>query len=75
MQFFEDDSIKLFNLKNDIGEKNDLANSQPEKTASLLEELQAWQKRTKAVIPACSTRTLTPETVNTNSPGVFMLMS
>ncbi len=52
MQFFEDDSVKLFNLKEDLGEIRDLAHSQPEKAAMLLEELRAWQKRTGAVIPS-----------------------
>ena len=52
MQFFEDDSVKLFNLKEDLGEIRDLAHSEPEKAAMLLEELRAWQKRTGAVIPS-----------------------
>ncbi len=51
MQFFEDDSVKLFNLKEDLGEQNDRADSEPERTARLLEELRAWQKRAGAVIP------------------------
>ncbi|MCZ6672226.1 MAG: sulfatase-like hydrolase/transferase, partial [Verrucomicrobia bacterium] len=51
IQFFETNSIKLFNLKKDIGESNDLAKANPKKAASMLKELQAWQKRTDAVIP------------------------
>ena len=51
MQFFEDDSLKLFNLKKDLGEKNNLIHSEPERAAMLLKELRAWQKRTEAVIP------------------------
>jgi len=51
IQFFEDDSTKLFNLRDDIGESNDLAATSPEKARELLEELQAWQASTHAVIP------------------------
>ena len=51
IQFFEDDSIKLFNLKEDLGEKIDRASSEPERAGRLLEELRAWQKHTGAVIP------------------------
>lgn len=51
IQFFEDDSIRLFNLPRDIGEKTDLAAVNPDKAASLLAELKAWQKRTGATIP------------------------
>jgi arylsulfatase A-like enzyme len=57
IQFFETDSIELYNLKNDIGEKKDLANTHPEKAESLLTELKAWQKNTRAVIP----NTLNPD--------------
>ena len=52
MQFFEDDSVKLFNLKEDLGEQNDRADSEPERAARLLEELRAWQMHTGAVIPS-----------------------
>ena len=65
MQFFEDDSVKLFNLKEDLGETNDRADSEPERTARLLEELQAWQKRAGAVIPS----TLNPEFNPEFNPG------
>jgi len=52
IQFFESDSVQLFNLKNDLGEKSDLAKSNPEKANALLAKLKAWQVKTKAVIPA-----------------------
>jgi len=44
--------VQLFNLKNDLGEKSDLAKSNPEKANALLAKLKAWQVKTKAVIPA-----------------------
>lgn len=48
---FEDNSLRLFNLAEDLGESRNLAASNPEKAAELFAELQAWQKKTKAVIP------------------------
>ena len=51
IQFFEDDSIELYNLREDLGEKMDLSASKPEKASAMLRELQAWQKTTGAVIP------------------------
>ena len=44
IQFFEDDSVKLFNLKEDFGEKYDRAPSEPERAARLLEELRGLAK-------------------------------
>lgn len=52
IQFFEDDSVKLFNLKNDIGEKSDLSTSEPDRAAAMLAKLKAWQEKTKAPIPS-----------------------
>lgn len=51
IEFFEDESIQLFNLREDIGEKNDLAAANPAKAKALLAELKAWQKTTGATIP------------------------
>jgi arylsulfatase A-like enzyme len=52
IHFFEDNSIQLYNVKEDIGEKNELSKSNPEMAKKLFEELKTWQKDTKAVIPA-----------------------
>jgi len=52
IQFFESDSVELYNLAEDIGEKKELSKSQPEKAAAMLKELKQWQKETKAVIPS-----------------------
>lgn len=46
--YFEDDSYQLYNLKADIGEKNNLANSQPAKLRELQLELKRMDKLTKA---------------------------
>jgi arylsulfatase A-like enzyme len=51
LQFFEDDSIRLYNLKKDIGETQDLAESESKRAAAMLETLKAWQRNTEAAIP------------------------
>jgi arylsulfatase A-like enzyme len=52
IQFFEDDSIQLYNLKSDLGEETDLSSAEPKRAQALLKELKAWQKKTKAAIPS-----------------------
>ncbi len=49
--YFEDDGIELYDLENDIGERNNLAKTQPEKVNYLLEMLNEWRKKTNAPIP------------------------
>ncbi len=48
---FDDGSIELYNLKNDIGERSNLAESHKEIAQGLLQELRAWRKKTKAEMP------------------------
>lgn len=51
IQFFEDDSVQLYNLRSDLGEQNDLSKSDPGKATQMLQALRQWQKDTQAVIP------------------------
>ncbi|TXG39510.1 sulfatase [Seonamhaeicola maritimus] len=60
--YFEDDGIELYNLSEDIGERNNLATTNPEKTEELLKLLKKWWKETKAPIP----KTQNPEYLNNN---------
>lgn len=48
--YFEDNSLQLYNLKDDIGEKNNLADKLPQKTAELLNLLKEIDKRTNTPI-------------------------
>ena len=48
---FEDDSVRLYNVRKDIGERHDLAKTHPEKAGQMLSELRRWQQETNAVIP------------------------
>jgi hypothetical protein len=42
--------VELYNLKDDIGERKDLANSNTTKRDELLDELLAWFQTTKALL-------------------------
>jgi len=51
IEFYEDHHVELYNLVDDIGEKNDLAESQPQLAACLKEKLAAWRKSVDAQMP------------------------
>jgi arylsulfatase A-like enzyme len=44
-------SIELYNLKNDLGEKNNLVKTETKKRDELLDQLLGWQSEIKAPIP------------------------
>ena len=49
--YFEDDGVELYNLSEDIGERNNLAIENTEKKKELLNLLKNWWKETNAPIP------------------------
>jgi arylsulfatase A-like enzyme len=51
IEFHEDNSVALYNLKDDPGEQSNLASAMPEIAAQLREELDAWQAKTNAPVP------------------------
>jgi arylsulfatase A-like enzyme len=51
IEFYEDGHNELYNLKDDIGEKNNLAARMPEKAAELRKKLDAWLKEMNARMP------------------------
>jgi arylsulfatase A-like enzyme len=51
IRYYETENVEIFNLKEDIGERNNLAEKMPEKKAELLSELNAWLDKTNAPIP------------------------
>jgi len=51
IEWLEDGRAELFNLAQDLGEKNDLAAKEPQRVAKLREELHAWQKQVGAKFP------------------------
>ena len=56
IEWFEDGRVELFDVKQDIGERNDLAAKQPERVVALREELHAWQKSVGAKFPTPNPR-------------------
>jgi arylsulfatase A-like enzyme len=51
VHFFEDDRVEFYNLKDDPGEKNDLAASEAKRAAELRAKLNAWRASIGAQIP------------------------
>lgn len=51
IEFFEDMHVELYNLKQDLGEKDNLAATMPEKAEELRGRLHAWRKAVGAQMP------------------------
>ncbi len=51
MEYFEDGKLQLYNLTEDIGEKNNLAAKLPDKTQQMHKLLQSWRKSVNAPVP------------------------
>ncbi len=49
--YFEDNGLELYNLRDDIGETNDLSAQMPAKTQELLTRLDSWREKVAAPIP------------------------
>ncbi len=51
IQYFENNDIELYNLKNDISEKNNMVGTNPEKLKEMLDILENWREKVDAPIP------------------------
>lgn len=51
MEYFEDHRLELYNLRDDIGEKHNLAAEMPDKAKELLEMMIKWRAEIKAPMP------------------------
>jgi arylsulfatase A-like enzyme len=51
MEFFEDGSMELYNLKDDLSETKNLAEAEPAKVHELHDKLVAWRKSVGAKMP------------------------
>lgn len=51
IRYYDNEDIELFNLKNDIGEHENLAEKEPEKTKELNDLLSGWLKNTNGKMP------------------------
>ena len=52
IHFFEDDRLELYNLDEDIGEKQDLVNKHSNVADELYKMLQTWRKEVNAKLPS-----------------------
>ncbi len=48
LEYFENNTVQLFNLAKDPGEQDDLARTEPKKAAELLATLRGWRKKVSA---------------------------
>ena len=51
IEWYEDGKLELFNLREDLGERIDIASQQPKLVAKLHTKLKAWRSDVKAVMP------------------------
>ncbi len=51
IEFFEDNRVELYDVRNDVGQKKDLAADKPEKVKELRATLVAWRQSLKAPMP------------------------
>lgn len=51
LEFLEDGRLELYNLKEDIGERRNLAESMPDKVRELHAQLKSWREEINAPIP------------------------
>jgi arylsulfatase A-like enzyme len=52
LEYFEDERAELYNLKDDLGEKTDLARSMPKQAGELRQRLRDWRKEVGAAMPS-----------------------
>src|SRR5262249_17728870 len=55
IEFFETGKVELYNLREDLGEKSDLARSMPDRAAERHAKLLDWRKAIRAPMPTPST--------------------
>jgi arylsulfatase A len=51
IEFFDDQTVELYDVVNDVGEDNDLSSTMPEKVAELQRDLVAWRADVGVVAP------------------------
>lgn len=68
IEFFEDGRLELYDLRKDIGEKENLADKMPEKTEELLGLLQGWRESMKAPMPKLRKRKPMPRARKKKQP-------
>ncbi|NOS69621.1 MAG: sulfatase [Verrucomicrobia bacterium] len=54
IEFFEDNHVELYNLREDIGEQSDLATKLPDRANALRKKLHAWRTKVGAQLPTAN---------------------
>ena len=52
IEFYEDGSLELYNLRDDLGEKRNLAAREPKRAAAMQEKLKRWRSKVDATMPS-----------------------
>lgn len=52
IEYFEDNRLELYKVKNDIGETRDIASTMPERVSVLHAKLKAWRESVQARVPS-----------------------
>ena len=52
LEYYENNTVQLFNLREDIGEQNDLSRAEPDKVSALREMLHTWREEVSAEMPS-----------------------
>ena len=55
LEYFENGTVQLYDLENDLGEQRDISKERPEITQELLKMLQDWRQQTDAKMPEIKT--------------------
>ena len=50
LEYFENNTVQLFNLQHDLGEQHDLSATEPDKVAELREQLHTWRQNVSAAM-------------------------
>ena len=62
-------AVELYNLRDDIGERRDLASSNPAKRDELLDDLLGWLAAVEAPLPSERNESYRPDAVSTPGTG------
>ncbi|UCF14067.1 MAG: sulfatase, partial [Phycisphaerales bacterium] len=54
IEFYEDGRLELYDLANDIGEKENLATVMPQRAAQLQQKLAKWRRSVNAEMPTAN---------------------
>ncbi|MFN3194067.1 MAG: sulfatase, partial [Aureliella sp.] len=60
LEYYENDTVQLFDLESDIGEQNDLSQERPAVVAKLKKLLDDWRRSVDAKMPFPKTATSKP---------------